>query len=117
MTQNFSYLFLGSKLKQFGERISSQINKILKDYGISFEPRSLWLINILYNNSPVSINYLAEVLNMTHPAVVQMINKLREQKFIEAAKSENDKRVTLVKLTVKGVDEFERIIPLLQDID
>ncbi len=117
MIQNFSYLFLGSKLKQFGEKISSQINKILKDYEISFEPRSLWLINILYNDSPVSINSLAEVLNMTHPAIVQMINKLRKEEIVEAEKSEDDKRVTLVKLTTKGADEFERILPLLQDIE
>ena len=49
---------------------------------------------------------------MTHPAIVQMVSLLTKAGLVNQSKSSNDRRKTLVKLTVKGKEEIKEIEPI-----
>ncbi len=110
-------LFFGIRLKKTGELLSSQINQILSNKKIEFEPRGIYLLIILKEKEQASIKEIAAILGMTHPAIVQMVNTLNNIGLITQSKSVDDKRVTLIKLTEKGKEEFNRIKPVLNEIE
>ena len=112
-----NYLFLGVKIKKMGEKISSQIKKILAENQIDIDLRTLWLMSLLQSHSKVSINELAEILSMTHPAIVQIINSLKNSNRLELKKSEADKRVTEVSLSEGGIKYIESMLPFLYELN
>jgi len=110
-------LFLGIQLKKTGDLLSSQVARILSDKKIEFEPRGIYLLIILRERIQASIKEIANLLGMTHPAIVQIVNSLNSIGLITQSKSVNDKRITLVELTEKGKEELNRIKPVLTEIE
>ena len=110
-------LFFGICLKKTGEMLSSQVARILSDEKNKFEPRGIYPLIILGERSQASIKEIADLLGMTHPAIVQMVNSLRNIGLITQRKSVDDKRITLIELTEKGKEEFNRIKSVLTEIE
>lgn len=110
-------LFFGIRLKKTGEMLSSQIARILSDRKIEFEPRGIYVLIILRERAQASIKEIADLLGMTHPAIVQMVNSLNSIGLIAQSKSVDDKRITLIELTEKGKNELNRIKPVLTEIE
>jgi DNA-binding MarR family transcriptional regulator/GNAT superfamily N-acetyltransferase len=110
-------LFFGIRLKKAGEMLSSQVARILSDENIEFEPRGIYLLIILRERAQASIKEIADILEMTHPAIVQMVNSLKNIGLITQSKSIDDKRITLIELTEKGKEELNRIKPVLTEIE
>jgi DNA-binding MarR family transcriptional regulator/N-acetylglutamate synthase-like GNAT family acetyltransferase len=110
-------LFFGIRLKRTGEMISSQVAQILSDKKIEFEPRGIYLLIILKEKGQASIKEIAAILEMTHPAIVQIVNSLNNTELITQNKSFDDKRITLIELTEKGKEELNRIKPVLTEIE
>ncbi|MFC2094446.1 GNAT family N-acetyltransferase [Bacteroidota bacterium] len=110
-------LLFGIRLKKTGEMLSSQVARILSDKKIEFEPRGIYLLIILRERAQASIKEIADLLGMTHPAIVQMVNSLNSIGLISQSKSVDDKRITLIELTKKGKEELNRIKPVLTEIE
>jgi DNA-binding MarR family transcriptional regulator/GNAT superfamily N-acetyltransferase len=110
-------LFFGIRLKKAGEMLSSQVARILSDEKIEFEPRGIYLLIILRKRAQASIKEIADLLGMTHPAIVQMVNSLKNIGLITQRKSVDDKRITLIELNEKGKEELNRIKPVLAEIE
>lgn len=110
-------LFFGIRLKKTGEILSSQIAQILSESKIEFEPRGIYPLVILKEKTKASIKEIADILGMTHPAIVQLVNSLNNNGLIIQRKSTEDKRKTLIELTEKGKKELDRIKPVLNEIE
>jgi len=110
-------LFFGIRLKKTGEMLSSQIAQILSESKIEFESRGIYPLVILGEKTKVSIKEMADLLGMTHPAIVQLVNSLNSNGLITQSKSAKDKRKTLIELTEKGKNELDRIKPVLNEIE
>lgn len=110
-------LLLGLKLKKIGEELLSQTSKILADSDYHFDKRTIPVLSILIENGPVSVNEMANLLGMTHPAIVQVSGNLNKKGFVSVTKSEKDKRITLLQITKKGKTEIEKIKPILDEIE
>lgn len=57
----------------------------------------------LYEQDGLSVKELANKIHLTQPTVTVLINKLEKLGYVNRIKSGEDSRVTLVKLTEKGV--------------
>lgn len=57
----------------------------------------------LYEKNRLSVKELAEKIHRTQPTVTVLIDKLQKLGYVERIKSWEDSRVTLIKLTEKGV--------------
>ena len=110
-------LFFGIWLKKTGEMLSSQVTGILSDKKIEFEPRGIYLLIFVGEKEQASITEIATFLGMTHPAIVQMVNSLKNIGLITQNKSVDDKRITIIELTEKGKEELIRIKPVLTEIE
>jgi DNA-binding MarR family transcriptional regulator/N-acetylglutamate synthase-like GNAT family acetyltransferase len=110
-------LGMATRLKRLGERLSLDVARIYKSKNLEFEPKWFTTMYALYKNGEMSVQTLAHSLGFTHPAIIQFVNQMKKKHFVETKQGENDKRVNLVSLTQKGKETFEKVRPLLTDIE
>ena len=111
-----STAFLGSKIRKTGEILSTQVTEILKEHSVKLNPRAIPVINILYEKGSISITEIADSVGFTHPAIIQLVNPLIKDKLVNLRKSNSDKRLTILELTQKGRNAFERLEPVIYEI-
>ncbi|TGE39252.1 MarR family transcriptional regulator [Desulfosporosinus fructosivorans] len=99
-------------LLRTASEISEVYDKHFATYGIS--EGKFTILMLLYRQSdyqlsPVSLSIKAEVTKAT---MTGLISGLENQGFIEKAPNPNDRRGYLVRLSPKGLDLLERILPV-----
>ena len=112
-----SSLLLGARLKKIGENLTSQVGKICKDHKLDIETRWIPAISLLNEKGELSVQSLADIIGITHPAVVQLTNQLLQKGFVKTEKLLADKRVTIISITEKGREKFEILKPVLNEIE
>ncbi|RKY94264.1 MAG: hypothetical protein DRQ01_02780 [Ignavibacteriae bacterium] len=110
-------LLLGTRLKKIGENLNSQVGKICKDNKLDIETRWIPAISLLNEKGELSVQSLADIIGITHPAVVQLTNQLLQKGFVKTEKLLADKRVTIISITEKGREKFEMLKPVLNEIE
>jgi DNA-binding MarR family transcriptional regulator len=60
------------------------------------------ILMYLYEKNGVSVKELAEKIHRTQPTVTVLVDKLEKLGYIDRIKSQEDSRVTLIKLTENG---------------
>jgi DNA-binding MarR family transcriptional regulator/GNAT superfamily N-acetyltransferase len=112
--ENFA---LANRLKKISNSLSSGSRKIFNDISVGIEHSSFNLLSLISTNGPISIKQISSYLSITHPAAVQIVNKLIRGKFVEKYDLPTDKRRTIVKLTDKGEKAFRSIKNVAEKID
>lgn len=91
-------------------------NKIVSDlekHGIEgIVPSHGDILVFLYQKDERSIKELAEKIHRTQPTVTVLVNKLEKLGYVERIKSEEDGRITSIKLTEKGI----QLEPVFRDV-
>lgn len=70
------------------------------------------ILAVLYNSKDVTMKNIADRIHRTKPTVTVLTDKLEKLGFVSRDKSENDSRITYIRLTPLGESfksEFERI--------
>ncbi len=55
----------------------------------------------------VSVTTLKELMNVSHPTISQVVSKLEQKNLIRKDKDKSDKRVSIIKLTIKGQKKLD----------
>jgi DNA-binding MarR family transcriptional regulator len=85
---------------------------VYKLYNIDFEPRFFPLFYYLSQKGEASIMELAENLNVSHPAIIQIAKDLEKKGLILSKKSTDDARKRNLKISKKG----KNLLSILQKI-
>lgn len=98
-------------------KIRDAVNKLivteLEKHGVEgIVPSHGGILANLYQQNEVSVKELAEKVNRTQPTVTVLVDKLVKLGYVERVKSKEDSRVTLIKLTDKGL----RLEPIFQEV-
>ncbi len=112
--EELGVIALGTRIKNLSDLILRDMTKIYKEYNVEFEPRWFTFFQLILREEEISVTQIAHKLNQTHPAIVQVINKLKSKKLIITTKDKFDKRKTLVKLSPKGKLLAEELNPMWQ---
>ncbi|WP_413300100.1 MarR family transcriptional regulator [Bacillus sp. 1P10SD] len=92
---------------KFGKIRDAVNNLILSELGKhcvnGIAPSHGDILVCLYEKNGLSVKELAEKIHRTQPTVTVLIDKLQKLGYVERIKSWEDSRVTLIKLTEKGV--------------
>jgi DNA-binding MarR family transcriptional regulator len=100
---------------RLGLALGSILDRFCLQYGITI--LQLSVLRILYVRDPDTQGmptgtFAAQMMTLS-PDVPRLIDRLVKSELLERAHSPTDRRVVLVKLTQKGVDLVEDIIPAL----
>lgn len=115
--QNLGSIGLPARLKRLSDSISSQISLLHKKHNLQLEARWFTITSLLNENEKLTVRELAFKLGITHPAVVQVINNLKEKGFVSSVKNQHDKRESFIELTKKGKDAYNNLRIIYNEID
>lgn len=104
-------LIIASRLKRMSDYIMREGAEFYRNNGIQFEPKWFPLFFLLSKvEEELGIMEIAQRLNISHPAVIQLAKELEKKGWISSTKSKDDARKRLLKLTKKGA----ALLPQLQ---
>jgi DNA-binding MarR family transcriptional regulator len=95
-------LALASRLKNLSDNLMQGVARIYREMDLNFEPRWFPVTHYLFTNGPVSVTTLANALQQTHPAILQVAQIMQNKGLVSLEKDEKDLRKTIVGLTPKG---------------
>ena len=109
-------LAFASRLKRLSERLMKDVSRVYRDLDVDFEARWFSILFALKKTSPMSITVLAQSLRLTHPAVNQLAGEMIGRKLLLAAKSRQDERKRLLRLSAKGKRIAALLAPVWKEI-
>jgi DNA-binding MarR family transcriptional regulator len=110
--QSLGYLVLGSRLRRLSEVFLSEVNKAYRSEGIVFETTWFPVFYLLSENNSLSIQELCEQIEVSHPAVSQLVTNLKSKGLVITTTSPDDARKQLVKLAPEGKELLKKLLPM-----
>lgn len=107
----------GSRLKNVTDMLIRDVTQIYREQNIDFEPRWFTLMLLLEKEGELSVTGIAQRLNQTHPAVIQVAGALEKRELITSTKKEQDARKRHLTLSAKGKQLISEIEPLWKNIE
>ncbi|RXM39115.1 MarR family transcriptional regulator [Chryseobacterium sp. CH21] len=102
---------LTSRLKRLSDTILYSTKDFYKSVGADIEPNWHLMFLLLKNNPDFTITEISEKLKMSHPAVIKIIQKMKERGYLITITDKIDSRKQIVKLTEKSFEslpQFEK---------
>ena len=110
-------LAMGSRLKRMSDAIMRGGAEVYRSNNIDFEPKCFPLFYLLSKEeAELGIMDIAERLNVSHPAVIQLAKELEKRGWISSKKSKKDARKRFLQLTKKGRDFLPQLQAIWADI-
>lgn len=102
-----------SMIGKIKDAVHNRIVSDLEKHGIEgIVPSHGDILVFLYQKDELSIKELSEKIHRTQPTVTVLVNKLEKLGYVERIKSEEDGRITSIKLTEKGI----QLEPVFRDV-
>lgn len=108
---------IAKRLRLLSNNLLADSKKIFNRVSTNFELNTYTVLSILNIQDSLSIKEISSYLKVTHPATVQIVNKLIKGKFVEKFDLPSDKRITIVKLTAKGKKAYDSLRTVAEKID
>lgn len=110
--KELGYKALDSRLKRISDRMSHDVRKFYKEFGIDVEPNWYLVFMLLQKKGEISITDIAEPLGYSHPSVVVIVKKMNESGYLIIKKDKVDKRKQIISLSPKALE----MLPQLEQI-
>jgi len=105
--------YLPALLAQASELISGEFHDVVNKQGFTV---SEWrVLASLSDGSLLSIGRLAQVTTMKQPTVTRVLDRMEAKGQIERVPSDEDRRVTLVRITSLGARTVKKLIALARE--
>lgn len=117
LVKHLGELAFATRLKRLAELLQSDVGKVYKEMRVDFEPKWFTMLYALYYNEGMSVVELSHLLKLTHPAIIQFAEQMQDKKLISQVKDKHDARRKILSLTEKGRRTFEKIEPVLKEIE
>ena len=93
---NTEKLSIGNRFKKLGESINAQVWEIFHWQKYDLDVKGWIAIKTIKSGGNINVQLLAEILHISHPAVVQLFNQLSKSGYVRSGKSDRDKRNTFL---------------------
>ncbi len=115
--QQFGELGLGSRLKRLSEFMMKEIQLVYTACDIDFDPHLFPIFKVIIDQKVATTTDIQEKLLYTQPAITQALKKLMDKKLISYKTDASDKRKKFFRLSKKGKEMHQKMIPLWAVID
>lgn len=116
LVNELAELAIATRLKRLSERLSADVSKIYKESDVDFEARWFLLLSLLGREKLMAITEIADSLQLSHPAIIQLVQELSQKNLIKTTIDKLDGRKRLVSLTATGKKTLLSIQPVLASI-
>ncbi len=116
LVNELAELAIATRLKRLSERLSNDVSKIYKESDVDFEARWFLILSLLAKEKLMAITEIADSLQLSHPAIIQLVQELEKKNLIKASVDKKDGRKRMVSLTATGKKTLAQIEPVLRSI-
>ena len=116
LVSELAELAIATRLKRLSEQLSNDVSKIYKESAVDFEARWFLILSLLAKEKLMAITEIADSLQLSHPAIIQLVQELEKKNLIKAAVDKKDGRKRMVSLTAAGKKTLTQIEPVLISI-
>lgn len=117
LVKHLGELAFATRLKRLAENLQADVGRVYKEMDVEFEPKWFTMLYALYHNSGMGVVELSTLLKLTHPAIIQFAEQMQERKLLSQTRDKHDARKKILTLTDKGRKTYEKIEPVLQEIE
>jgi len=111
--QTLGCLSLGSRFKRLSDRLYKDVASIYQERGIDLHPSYFPLFNLLHTKGPLSVTKAAQLLNVSHPAISKIANKMQAEQLLYKTSDPSDERRHFLALDEKARLLLHNIEPIL----
>jgi DNA-binding MarR family transcriptional regulator/N-acetylglutamate synthase-like GNAT family acetyltransferase len=102
IVQKRGHLFLGSRLKRIGERMQSEVMRLVEAADLPIQPSQYPLLAALDHSGPLTVGELVEATGVSQPGVTRNLARLVEMGLVESNRAGRDQRNRTISLTNAG---------------
>ena len=115
--RGFGELGLGSRLKRISELTMKETQLVYDYFNIEFDPYYFPVFKIISSKNGVTTSEIKTSLELSQPAITQVINKLSKKQLVLFKNDKLDKRKKIVHLSNKGKKLLIQLTPIWRAID
>ncbi|MDD9896053.1 MAG: helix-turn-helix domain-containing GNAT family N-acetyltransferase [Gammaproteobacteria bacterium] len=115
--QEAGTMALGSRLRQLGEALGAQAEKVYQMYGVNMEPKWFPVFFLLKDGNCMAITALAEAIGHSHASVSKIVKEMTRAGICSSEKVPGDGRINQVCLTAQGRAELEKFQRQSADVE
>lgn len=111
VVRELGFLSLGSRFRRLGERLQSDVQRLLDDLGTGVQSGHFPTLAALDRLGPLTIGDVAEAIGITQPGATRIIVQLAKAGMVKVQTAREDQRRRVASLTAKGqrlVDSSKR---------
>ncbi|MTI20937.1 MarR family transcriptional regulator [Fulvivirga sp. RKSG066] len=116
MTDDFlkqlGHLALASRLKRISDKMIHSGREMYKHLGLDIEPNWYLVFKLLKEEKELSVTEISAALQMSHPSIISIINKMIKSGYLNSRKCQDDGRKQLLSLS----DKTKNVYPQLEKI-
>lgn len=127
MNQDFlpelQHLGFTARIKRLNEKIVSSTIDHYSSLNLKIEPNWHVIFLLLKQKEKLTVTEIANALGFSHPAMIKITRKMKDQGYLDTFKDEKDGRKTLIQLSKKGQKalpvfelEWHRIQEVLKEV-
>lgn len=116
LVKELGELAIATRLKRLSERLSADVSKIYKESAVDFEARWFLMLSLLKKHKVMAITEIADSLQLSHPAIIQLVQELSKKKLIRVAADQHDGRKRMISLSAAGKNTLEQLAPVMAGI-
>ncbi|MCP3943964.1 MAG: winged helix-turn-helix transcriptional regulator [Desulfobacteraceae bacterium] len=109
-------LIVGSRLKRLSEKFLSDVSKVYKSEGISFETAHFSVFYLLKRHGILKVSDVARELEITQSGASQMVNSLVKKGLVRYDRDKADKRIRTLSFTPGGTQLLRQVEPVWESI-
>lgn len=107
--KKIGYAGLTSRIKRINDSLLYSTREFYKTQNLDIEPNWHMVILLLKEKGQLSNSQISCELQLSHPAVVRMINQMKAKDYIVAKEDISDNRRTLLELSEKAYKELPKL--------
>jgi len=110
--RELGYLGFATRLKRLGDSFMQEGRRLYQKLDIDIEPNWYLIFKMLSKHKELGVTEIADKLQLAHPSVISITNKMEKAGYLISAKCDSDSRRRVLKLTKKAknkMPEYEKI--------
>lgn len=101
-TRELEYLGFTMRLKRISDAMLQEGRRLYNTLGIDIEPNWFVIFKLLKKYPSLSVMEIADRIKLAHPSVITITNKMIKAGYVSSAKSDEDNRKRVLRLTEKA---------------
>lgn len=106
--KELGYLGFTTRLKRISDSLMHDGRKMYKELAVEIEPNWFVIFKLLIKYEKMTVTEIAENIQMSHPSVIAITNKMLDKQFLISIKDKDDSRKRVLYLSKKAVDNMPK---------